>query len=29
MWNTSEVGVEYAAQMIVEMARSMRERGLK
>jgi cytidylate kinase len=29
MWNTSEVGVDYAAQMIVEMARSMRERGLK
>ncbi|MBI2965731.1 MAG: cytidylate kinase-like family protein [Chloroflexi bacterium] len=29
MWNTSEVGVEYAAQIIVEMARSMSERGLK
>lgn len=29
MWNMSEVGVEYAAQMIVEMARSLRERGLK
>jgi cytidylate kinase len=29
MWNTSEVGVEYAARTIIEMARSMRERGLK
>jgi cytidylate kinase len=29
MWNTSEVGVEYAARTIAEMARSMRERGLK
>lgn len=29
MWNTSEVGLEYAAQIIVEMSRAMSDRGIK
>jgi len=29
MWNTSEVGLEYTAQLIVEMSRALSERGIK